>query len=140
VPRVWSLIENLQTPLLDSSGNAADIGSIGAEVNEDVGTGSQSVEYDGWEITSNLLSLVAAIAEADEVAAPLKFMSAGIDVATRLNPNPEGSNAQDDVRTTAADLGVSERAARRSRLRAAKPPLGPAPGRFLPMPSWRREG
>jgi hypothetical protein len=63
VPRVWGLIENLQKPLLDSSGNAAEIGSIAAEVNEDLGTGSQSVEYDGWEIASNLLLLVASIPE-----------------------------------------------------------------------------
>ncbi len=107
VPRVWGLIEDLQKPLLDSSGNAAEIGSIAAEVNEDLGTGSQSVEYDGWEIASNLLLLVAAIPEVDEVAAPLEFMSAAIDLATSVNQNPDGSNAQDDVRTTAADLGAS---------------------------------
>lgn len=107
VPRVWALIEDLQKPLLDSSGNAAEIGSIAAEVNEDLGTGSQSVEYDGWEIASNLLLLVAAIPEVDEVAAPLEFLSAGIDLATSVNQNPDGSNAQDDVRTTAADLGAS---------------------------------
>ncbi len=107
VPRVWGLIADLQKPLLDSQGNAAEIGSIAAEVNEDVGTGSQPVEYDGWEIASNLLLLVASIPEIDEVAAPLEFMSAGIDLATSLNQNPDGSNAQDDVRTTAADLGAS---------------------------------
>jgi hypothetical protein len=34
-------------------------------------------------------------------------MSAGLDLATSLNQTPDGSNAQDDVRTTAADLGAS---------------------------------
>ena len=107
VPRVWGLISDLQKPLLDSQGNAAEIGSIAAEVNEDVGTGSQSVEYDGWAIASNLLLIAATVPGIDEVAAPLEFMSAGIDLATGLNQNPDGSNAEEDVRTTAADLGAS---------------------------------
>jgi hypothetical protein len=107
VPRVWGLIDDLQKPLLDSSGNAAEIGSIAAEVNEDVGTSSQAVQYDGWAIVSNLLLIAAAVPGVDEVAAPLEFLSAGIDLASSLNQNPDGSNAQDDVRTTAADLGAS---------------------------------
>jgi hypothetical protein len=107
VPRVWGLIDDLQKPLLDEHGNAAEVGSIAAEVNEDVGTGSQPVQYDGWAIASNVLLLVAGLPEIDEVAAPLEFMSAGIDLATSLNQNPDGSNAEDDVRTTAADLGAS---------------------------------
>jgi hypothetical protein len=107
VPRVWGLIANLQKPLLDTQGNAAEIGSIAAEVNEDVGTSSQPVQYDAASIVSNLLLIVAAVPGVDEVAAPLEFLSAGIDLASSLNENPDGSNAQDDVRTTAADLGAS---------------------------------
>ena len=107
VPRVWGLIADLQKPLLDSQGNAAEIGSIAAEVNEDVGTSSQPVQYDAASIVSNLLLIVASVPGVDEVAAPLEFLSAGIDLASSLNENPDGSNAQDDVRTTAADLGAS---------------------------------
>jgi hypothetical protein len=107
VPRVWGLIGNLQKPLLDSQGNAQEIGSIAAEVNEDVGTGSQSVEYDGSDIASNLLLLVAALPPLEEVSAPLEFLSAAIDLGSTLNDNPDGSNAQENVRTTAADLGAS---------------------------------
>ncbi|HTX11305.1 MAG TPA: hypothetical protein VME22_21975 [Solirubrobacteraceae bacterium] len=107
VPRVWGLISNLQQPLLDSQGNAAEVGSAAAEVNADVGTSSQSVQYDGWAIASNLLLIVASAPGIDEFAAPLEFMSAGIDLATSLNQNPDGSDAEDDVRTTAADLGAS---------------------------------
>ena len=107
VPRVWGLTSNLQKPLLDSQGNAAEIGSIAAEVNADVGTGSQSVEYDGSDITSNLLLLVAALPPLEEVSAPLEFLSAAIDLGSSLNENNDGSNAQEDVRTTAADLGAS---------------------------------
>jgi hypothetical protein len=107
VPRVWGLIDDVQKPLLDSQGNAAEIGSIAAAVNEDVGTGSQPVQYDAASIVSNLLLIVASLPEVDEVAAPLEFLSAGIDLASSVNENPDGSNAQDDVRTTAADLGAS---------------------------------
>ncbi|MGP0034235.1 MAG: hypothetical protein ACLP4R_06610 [Solirubrobacteraceae bacterium] len=107
VPRVWGLIADLQKPLLDSQGNAAEIGSIAAEVNEDVGTSSQPIQYDAASIVSNLLLIVASVPGVDEVAAPLEFLSAGIDLASSLNENPDGSNAQDDVRTTAADLGAS---------------------------------
>lgn len=107
VPRVWGLIDDLQKPLLDSQGNAAEIGSIAAEVNEDVGTGSQAVQYDAASIVSNLLLIVASVPGVDEVAAPLEFLSAGIDLASSLNENSDGSNAQEDVRTTAADLGSS---------------------------------
>ena len=107
VPRVWGLIANLQKPLLDSQGNAAEIGSIAAEVNEDVGTGSQSVEYDGSDIASNLLLLVASLPPLEEVSAPLEFLSAAIDLGSSLNENSDGSNAQENVRTTAADLGAS---------------------------------
>ncbi|HEY4829076.1 MAG TPA: hypothetical protein VIH85_20040 [Solirubrobacteraceae bacterium] len=107
VPRVWGLISNLQKPLLDSQGNAQEIGSIAAEVNEDVGTGSQSVEYDGSDIVSNLLLLVSALPPLEEVSAPLEFLSAAIDLGSALNDNPDGSNAQENVRTTAADLGAS---------------------------------
>ena len=107
VPRVWGLITDLQKPLLDSGGNAAEIGSIAAEVNEDVGTGSQSVEYSGADLFSNLLLLVAALPPLEEVAAPLEFLSAATDLGSVLNENPDGSNAQENVRTTAADLGAS---------------------------------
>jgi len=107
VPRVWGLIDDLQKPLLDSGGNAAEIGSIAAEVNEDVGTGSQSVEYDGSDIASNLLLLVASLPPLEEVSAPLEFLSAAIDLGSSLNENGDGSNAQENVRTTAADLGAS---------------------------------
>jgi len=107
VPRVWGLISDVQKPLLDSQGNAQEIGSVAAEVNEDVGTGSQSVEYDASDITSNLLLLVAALPPLEEVAAPLEFLSAAIDLGSVLNQNSDGSNAQENVRTTAADLGAS---------------------------------
>ena len=107
VPRVWGLINDLQKPLLDSQGNAAEIASIAAEVDEDVGTGSQSVQYDAASIVSNLLLIVASLPEVDEVVAPLEFLSAGIDLASSLNENGDGSNAQEDVRTSAADLGAS---------------------------------
>jgi len=105
VPRVWGLIDDLQKPLLDSQGNAQEIGSVAAEVNEDVGTGSQSVQYDASDIVSNLLLLVAAPLE--EISAPLEFLSAGIDLGSALDENSDGSNAQENVRTTAADLGAS---------------------------------
>jgi len=107
VPRVWSLISNLQKPLLDSQGNAAEIGSIAAEVNEDVGTSSQSVEYDPVSIFSNLLLIAASLPEIDEVAAPLEFLSAGLDLASGISQNSDGSDDQENVRTTAADLGAS---------------------------------
>jgi len=107
VPRVWGLISDLQKPLLDSQGNAQEIGSIAAEVNEDVGTNSQSVEYNGADITSNLLLLVAALPPLEEVAAPLEFLSAAIDLGSSMNENGDGSNAEENVRTTAADLGAS---------------------------------
>jgi hypothetical protein len=107
VPRVWGLIDDLQKPLLDSQGNAAEIGSISAEVNEDVGTGAQSVEYDPVSIVSNLLLIAASLPEIDEVAAPLEFLSAGLDLASGISQNSDGSDAQENVRTTAADLGAS---------------------------------
>ena len=107
VSRVWLLISNLQKPLLDSQNNAAEIGSIAAEVNEDVGTSSQSVEYDPASIVSNLLLIAASLPEIDEVAAPLEFLSAGLDLASGINQNSDGSDAQENVRTTAADLGAN---------------------------------
>jgi len=107
VSRVWLLISNLQKPLLDSQSNAAEIGSIAAEVNEDVGTGSQSVEYDPVSIISNLLLIAASLPEVDEVAAPLEFLSAGLDLASGISQNSDGSDAEENVRTTAADLGAS---------------------------------
>jgi hypothetical protein len=105
VPRVWGLISDLQKPLLDSQGNAQEIGSVAAAVNEDVGTGSQSVQYDASDIFSNLLLLVAAPLE--EGAAPLEFLSAALDLTSSLDQNSDGSDAQENVRTTAADLGAS---------------------------------
>jgi hypothetical protein len=105
VPRVWGLIDDLQKPLLDSQGNAQEIGSVAAEVNENVGTGSQSVQYDAASIFSNLLLLAAAPIE--EGAAPLEFLSAAIDLGSSLDQNSDGSDAQENVRTTAADLGAS---------------------------------
>ncbi|HEX4008641.1 MAG TPA: hypothetical protein VHX62_01460 [Solirubrobacteraceae bacterium] len=107
VPRAWQLISSLQSPLLDDQGNAAEIASIGAAVNEDVGTSSQQAHFDGMGLTIDLLLLADAIPGTDEIAIPLGALASGLVLTQDMDLNGDGSEALADVSAPAADLGAT---------------------------------
>jgi hypothetical protein len=107
VPRVWQLVSSLQSPLIDDQGNAAEIASIGAAVNADVGTGSQQANFDGTGLTIDLLLLADAIPGTDEIGIPLGALASGLGLIQDLDLNSDGSEALADVSAPAADLGAT---------------------------------
>ena len=104
VPAVWKLIGELETPLLDSQGNASEIQSIAAAVSEDIANGSQTTSYDGFAITSDMLWVLSTVPGFDAAADPLNFLAGALGLVSDLNQNSDGSNAQSQVTTTATNL------------------------------------
>jgi len=107
VPRVWQLISSLQSPLVDDQGNASEIASIGAAVNEDVGTKSQPANFDGMGLTMDILLLADAIPGTDEIGIPLGAVASGLGLVQDMDLDSDGAEALADVSAPAADLGAT---------------------------------
>ncbi len=106
---VWDAIGSLKDQLVDSQGNASDVLSAAAAVDEDVAAAPTSgVHYDVASIVSDILwSISGFLPFAAEVAGALNVVAGGLGLASELNVAPDGSSVVNDVSTTAADLAVS---------------------------------
>ena len=104
---VWSMIDNMQKPLLGDHNDAAEIASVAAKVNEDVGTGAQTAHYDGLGISADVLELLALLPGVDAVGAPFEALAMGLDLAGQFDVNDNGSNPLADINSKAVDLGAN---------------------------------
>jgi hypothetical protein len=113
VPAVWQLIANMKSPLLDSQGNAAEIGSIVSAINTDVGTGSspQKAHYNGYAIAGDVLAIAenvaGAIPDGAVITVPLQVIGGGLTLAQALDQKSDGSNAVATVTVSGADLAAT---------------------------------
>jgi hypothetical protein len=107
VPLVWQMIHNMEQPYNGPAASTADLQSIAAQVNENVGTGGQNVSYDGEAIASDALWVLSTLPGFSEFADPLNFLAGGLGIADGLTVGENGTPALADVSTTAASLGAS---------------------------------
>ncbi len=113
VPAVWQMIDNMKAPLLDSQGNAAEIGSIVSAINTDVGPSpaAQTVSYNGYAIAADIFDFVGVIADivpgGEELGPPLELIGGGLGLMGDLDENSDGSNAVSTVTVSGADLAAT---------------------------------
>jgi hypothetical protein len=108
VALVDSLISSLQTPLLDSQGNATQIASITNTVATDVDSGSQETTVDGLGLTSDMLWLASSLPGLDEISGPLNVFAAGLGIADGMTNSSSGANLpSEQVTTTGTGLAAT---------------------------------
>lgn len=100
VALVDSMISSLQTPLIDSQGNATQIASITSAVATDVDSGSQQTKVDGLGLTSSMLWLTSSLPGFDEVAEPLNVFASGLALADGVTNSSSGANLPSQQVTT----------------------------------------
>ncbi|MGO9754116.1 MAG: hypothetical protein ACLP22_22080 [Solirubrobacteraceae bacterium] len=107
VASVWTMIANMQQPLTESQGAAAQIESITNAVNQDIGTSYASVQDNTGAILGATLSLLSTIPGFSEASNEIEFVTDAISFTSLLNPDNDGINAlQEKVTTTGANLGA----------------------------------
>ncbi|MGO9960532.1 MAG: hypothetical protein ACLP50_31925 [Solirubrobacteraceae bacterium] len=107
VPLVWSLIDSFKASLVDSQGNASQIGKIANDVEQDVNVSSQQASIDPLSLSSDALWVLSTIPGYSEFGDALNFLAGGLGVADDLNNQSDGTNEmQQQITTAAANLGA----------------------------------
>ena len=111
VSAVWQMVDDMRSPLVDSQGNATEIGSIVAAINTDVNTGAQPAQahFNAQKFALKLLNLAADLTPeaGDFVKVPEEIIGTGLSLVAKKAQNPDGSSSTADISAPAADLAAA---------------------------------
>lgn len=110
VGQVWTMIENMRSPLVDSQGNATEIGSIVSEINSAVSPGGSSPpsHFNYQKFALKLVNLAGEVPEiGDFIKYPEVVLATGFKLVSKKAQNPDGSSAAADISAPAAGLAAA---------------------------------